>query len=974
LQTSRAASAPRPDLELAGRIDDAAPGRPRRWLRWSFTIALALAAIGALAAVLVSFVAREMVAARLVALGAERGLTLSWQSIVLPLTEGATVHGLQVASAQDGRVIATIGAVETDVSLLAALGGKRRPDALTLRDVDAHLAVVDGRLVGLDGLRGDGDGDASEDAGPTRPLRVTIAGGGATLDVDAFGFAVERVRLDALAGELRRDAERRVTFDGTATVHAGGRATHGALSVGADGSVGVSLDDGLQVGAQTPHGALWVALRGARRDPSAGRTELLGVGLRVGDDQASAGRVVLADHGGGLIPSPRMLDEVSFEGAAAEHGGSRIVAGRAVVRLGAPGADGLPVPREIRAHDIGVETRHRSVKGTFGEATVTLTDPFAAIRAGRPFDAIERLTLARPRLTATVGGDGEQLANGPGGLVARLLGNGNGEADKSAGEVAAVPAKDEGGTRGRVKELLERLRTWQLAVEDGVIDVHAEDGTPLLVLEDFGLTTRAVGEGLLEVGVQAAVERGGEETGKLDAAVGFDEDGGVAYANGNISGKDLAHQIARFAPRVTVQPEAFVDIHFNYQRPIDPEAPHRVTGRAKLSHFTFQYWRVADAEVKDLEADVTFDLSVYRKDRRAVLELSQLAFGEARFEASLDVTLPKGGLPRFDARLKMPTQDCGAVARSIPRALIPRLSTLRAHGRAWFDARLTLDLADPYGLELKVKGDLDACEVLSLGPRVDLGALRRNFVHHPVEPERGRLDKIRVGRGTREWIGSEELPELVKATAWVTEDRRYFDHGGVRWDLIERALKMDLEHERFVYGGSTVTQQPVKNLYLDRGKSLARKLEEAIIAWQMEKVLSKDEILTIYVNVIEYGPDIYGVRHAASFYFGKRVEDLDALEVAFIMGLKPYPAQGYKQWLAGSLKPWWVRRVKHVLGMVAARSEVVTQDMIDVFAAVDFQPHFRRPNGSEVPPPPIGGRSSDDDDDDGSDEAWDPWR
>ncbi|PKN58695.1 MAG: hypothetical protein CVU56_04460 [Deltaproteobacteria bacterium HGW-Deltaproteobacteria-14] len=972
MQTSRAASAPRPDLATPGSDD--APPRPRRWFRWPLAILVGLLALGALTAVVVALVARGVVADRLTAMGAERGLELSWGAIDLPLLRGATVRDLRVASAVDGRVLATIREVETDVSLLGAIGGRRRPEAVTLRGVDAHVAVVAGRLVGFDSLFGGERDPAAPSGGPARPLRVVIDGGSAVLDVDALGVAVERVRLDGLSGTLARDAERRLSFTGAADVVVGDRASHGTLTLDADGVVALTLDGGLQIGAVTSRGPLWLALRGARRDPGQGRTELLGIGASHGDDRATATRIVVTDHGSGLVPAPRDLDGVSIEDAAVEHDGTRLVAGRAEIRFGAPDADGLPVPREIRARDLGVETRHRTVKGTFDEATLTLVDPIGALRAGRPLDALQAITLARPRLTATVGEGGDDLGGDTSSLIARVLGNGDGPAADAADAPApAPPTEGAPATSGRLARLLTRLRAWQLAVEDGTIDVHAQDGTPLLVLEDFGLTTREVGEGLLELGVRAAVERRGEETGKVDAAAGFDETGALVYANGSISGKDLAHQVARFASHVEVQPDAFVDIGFHYQRPIDPEAPHRITGRAKLSHFTFQYWRVADAEVKDLEAEVAFDLAVYKKDRRAVLALSSIAFGEAKLEASLDVTLPRGGRPRFAARLEMPTQDCGAVARSIPRALIPRLSSLSAHGRAWFKAELTLDMADPYGLELSVKGDLNACDVTSLGPGVNLRALQGNFVHVPLEPERGRLVNIRVGRGTREWIASKDLPELVKATAWITEDRRYFDHGGVRWDLIERALKMDLEHERFVYGGSTVTQQLVKNLYLDRGKSLSRKLEEAIIAWQMERVLDKDEILTIYVNVIEYGPDIYGVKHAARFYFGKRVDELDALEVAFIMGLKPYPAQGYKQWLAGSLKPWWVRRLKHVLGMVVARSEVVTAEQIAAFEAIDFQPHFRRPDGSEVPAArPTTPEPSPEDD--GGGEAWDPWR
>ena len=99
-----------------------------------------------------------------------------------------------------------------------------------------------------------------------------------------------------------------------------------------------------------------------------------------------------------------------------------------------------------------------------------------------------------------------------------------------------------------------------------------------------------------------------------------------------------------------------------------------------------------------------------------------------------------------------------------------------------------------------------------------------------------------------------------------------------RWDLIAKALRLDLHKERFVYGGSTITQQLVKNLFLTREKTLSRKLEELIISWQMERHFSKEELLTFYLNVIEYGPDLYGIRRAAAFYFGKAPAHLTPAE------------------------------------------------------------------------------------------------
>jgi membrane peptidoglycan carboxypeptidase len=221
---------------------------------------------------------------------------------------------------------------------------------------------------------------------------------------------------------------------------------------------------------------------------------------------------------------------------------------------------------------------------------------------------------------------------------------------------------------------------------------------------------------------------------------------------------------------------------------------------------------------------------------------------------------------------------------------------------------------------------------------------RYEWVHSPTEPDRGLLEHVSVGPGTPHWTSSSQIPLFVKAGAIVTEDRGFAQHKGVRWDLIAKALRLDLHKERFVYGGSTITQQLVKNLFLTREKTLSRKLEELVIAWQMERTFSKDEILTFYLNVIEYGPDIYGLRRAAAFYFGKAPAHLSPSEGAFLMGLKPYPRAGFRQWEHQRLSAWWVTRVKSVLTRMHSLQGAISAD--DVSDAAPYQVRFRAPGES----------------------------
>ncbi len=100
---------------------------------------------------------------------------------------------------------------------------------------------------------------------------------------------------------------------------------------------------------------------------------------------------------------------------------------------------------------------------------------------------------------------------------------------------------------------------------------------------------------------------------------------------------------------------------------------------------------------------------------------------------------------------------------------------------------------------------------------------------------------------------------------------------------------------------------------MSREKTLARKFEEAIIVWQMEQRVSKDRILELYLNCIEYGPRIWGIVAASKTYFNKTPQELTLLESSFLMGLKPDPAYGFLQFRRGKLNKHWRKNLEHVL-------------------------------------------------------------
>ncbi|WP_297058069.1 PBP1A family penicillin-binding protein [Thermosulfurimonas sp.] len=136
-----------------------------------------------------------------------------------------------------------------------------------------------------------------------------------------------------------------------------------------------------------------------------------------------------------------------------------------------------------------------------------------------------------------------------------------------------------------------------------------------------------------------------------------------------------------------------------------------------------------------------------------------------------------------------------------------------------------------------------------------------------------------------------KMPSYLIQAFVAAEDARFYEHKGVDFISILRALIADIKARRVVQGGSTITQQVARSLLLSRERTLSRKIREAILAWQIDRALSKDEILNIYLNHIYLGAGAYGVESAALTYFGKHVWQLTLPEAALIAGLPPAPSR-----------------------------------------------------------------------------------
>ena len=221
------------------------------------------------------------------------------------------------------------------------------------------------------------------------------------------------------------------------------------------------------------------------------------------------------------------------------------------------------------------------------------------------------------------------------------------------------------------------------------------------------------------------------------------------------------------------------------------------------------------------------------------------------------------------------------------------LADIKTIGNLSYYLNFSVDLNTPDSLyfysELKPEG----FKIQHFG-KVNLG-----FINDPFE-----YTAFEEGKPFRTfWVGTEnpnyktfsQIPDFLKFALLTSEDGAFFYHQGFVPDAFKESIITNIKQHRFARGGSTISMQLVKNVYLNRNKTVARKFEEALIVWLIEnlRLVSKERMYEVYLNIIEWGPGIYGANEAAHFYFDKDVSKLSLAESIFLASIVPRP-KGFK--------------------------------------------------------------------------------
>jgi hypothetical protein len=467
---------------------------------------------------------------------------------------------------------------------------------------------------------------------------------------------------------------------------------------------------------------------------------------------------------------------------------------------------------------------------------------------------------------------------------------------------------------------------------------------------------------------------GGEETILTDLGIRLDgEEGGVfrssgsgrAAAEGDLAwevmirpGEARAEGTLRFrklplalaAPLLPGFPwHAPERAHLEGELEIEAADPARmeVRGRVALANAALMSPRIAPEPIHDIGIAVEGEGHWIPQQRRLVLETASIRSGPAAMHAEGTFQWT-GGHYLVAATAILPPTRCGDAVAAVPADLLGEVAGFSWEGEMAGKLVVHVDSTNLDDTKLDIRL-ANSCRFMNVPAVADLRRFRDIFVHEVQEPD-GTVFEMSTGPGTHNWQPIRSVSPFLVHAVLAHEDASFFRHAGFAPWAIEEALKRNLKSGRYVVGASTITMQLAKNLFLRREKNLARKVQEVLLTWWLESALEKKEILELYLNVIEYGPSVYGIRNAALHYFGRAPSELSAAEGAYLATILPNPKRHADEHTSGTLRESTAAKMKRLLKHMSAKRRIDEEAFEHARAEVG---RFRFQRPGEPPPPPV---------------------
>lgn len=283
---------------------------------------------------------------------------------------------------------------------------------------------------------------------------------------------------------------------------------------------------------------------------------------------------------------------------------------------------------------------------------------------------------------------------------------------------------------------------------------------------------------------------------------------------------------------------------------------------------------------------------------------------------------------------------------AIPRGLFETVEGIEVEGDIAYDLDFSVNFAKPDELTFRSRMDDSRLKIKKWG-KADIPQMNTAFTYHAYE-DTTLMRTIVVGPSNPSFTPLNQIAPILKKTVLNTEDPYFYEHRGFEEEAFKLSIATNIKERAFKRGASTISMQLVKNLFLNRNKTMMRKLEEILLVWLMEasREVSKDRMFEVYLNIIEWGKNVYGITEAASYYFGKKPADLTIGESLYLSSIIPRPKTALGSFdYTGHLKPW-VQRHFNTYGYIMTKRGQLQDEAVPSaygFYDVTLQSNLRPP-------------------------------
>lgn len=418
------------------------------------------------------------------------------------------------------------------------------------------------------------------------------------------------------------------------------------------------------------------------------------------------------------------------------------------------------------------------------------------------------------------------------------------------------------------------------------------------------------------------------DNGVVKSTIKLNKTQAVWHVNGTANPSDQHLDLKLFADNQKV---TFPYLDKKYHLTLSFDTVRSVMNRAEKVHHRFEIdgsWSVKNLLINQpkiaandiVVKEASIDARILVGENYVALDSSSVVYlGNVALNPFLKYTVFPHKI--YEMKIRTNPQKAQDIFNAFPTGLFESLEGIKVQGKLKYDLNFYLDSSQPDSVKFNssLTGS-DDFKILSFG-KTNFQKINGEFIYTPYEKGKPVRDLI-VGPANPNYTSISQISPNLQHALMTSEDPSFYSHHGFVEESIRQSIATNFKAKSFKRGGSTISMQLVKNVFLNRQKNLARKIEEILIVWLIENehLSTKQRMYEVYLNIIEWGRNIYGIGEAAHYYFDKSPSDLTLGESIYLAHIVPKPKASLYAWQSdGTLKPYLLGYYNLIGGLMARR-------------------------------------------------------